>query len=74
MWNAEQIIDDNTRQLKMEVEKRLIFCALKQIIDLYSNYFNNVVQKIRIAIQTMRSLENHRTAHVKCRQIKRMIE
>ena len=62
MWNVEQIIDDNTRQLKMEAEKRLIFRVLKQIIDLYSNYFNNVVQKIRIAIQTMRSLENHRTA------------
>ena len=45
----------------MEAEKRLIFCALKQIIDLYSNYFNNVVQKIRIAIQNMRSLENRRT-------------
>lgn len=62
MWNVEQIIDDNTRQLKMEAEKRLIFRVLKQIIDLYSNYFNNVVQEIRIAIQTMRSLENHRTA------------
>lgn len=62
MWNVEQIIDDNTRQLKMEAEKRFIFRVLKQIIDLYSNYFNNVVQKIRIAIQTMRSLENHRTA------------
>lgn len=46
----------------MEAEKRLIFRVLKQIIDLYSNYFNNVVQEIRIAIQTMRSLENHRTA------------
>lgn len=39
--------------------KRLIFRVLKQIIDLYSNYSSNVVQKIRIAIQTMRSLENH---------------
>ncbi len=29
MWNVEQIIDDNTRQLKMEAEKRLIFRVLK---------------------------------------------
>ena len=39
MWNVEQIIDDN---------KRLIFHVLKQIIDLYSNYSSNVVQKIKL--------------------------
>ncbi len=48
MWNVEQIIYDNTRQLKMEAEKRLIFCALKQIIDLYSNYSSNAVLNIKL--------------------------